>query len=202
MANDHAPRTGRRVIDGPAVRASTATDSQPLADPVQHPLRAVHDDGQREPVAVRVGHRAQQVLAAAVRAEDDLAGAGPLRRPRARCAAAPGHMRTISACCAPISSRSARPRSASPAADQASSTIPLSTSTSAAADDPRVTQQRPEHDGDAVGPDVHHVAVPSHEPSRSPLAAARGRSAVAGGGREERLVVAAAAVGPGRRVAT
>ena len=36
-------------------------------------------------------------------------------------------------------------------------------------DDPDVTQQRSEHDGDAVGPDVHQVAVATHEPPRSPL---------------------------------
>ena len=36
-------------------------------------------------------------------------------------------------------------------------------------DDPHVTQQWSEHDGDAVGPDVHHVPVASHEPPRSPL---------------------------------
>ena len=36
-------------------------------------------------------------------------------------------------------------------------------------DDPYVAQQGPEHDGDAVGPDVRHVAVAPHEPSRRPL---------------------------------
>ena len=50
---------------------------QPLADPVQHALRAVDDDRQGEPVAVRVRHRAQQVPDAAVRAEDDLARRRP-----------------------------------------------------------------------------------------------------------------------------
>ena len=127
-AAERAPghrRAGRQRVDRHRL--------QPLAHAVQHALRPVHDDRQHEPVAERVRHRAQEVPGPAVRAEDDLAGAGrsPARGPgmqqRQGGADDLGVLRADQ-----FQVRGPGGPSVA-AADQASSTMPLSTSTRAAA---------------------------------------------------------------------
>ena len=180
-SNDHPPRDGRRVIDGPAVNASTDTASQPLADAVQHALRPVHDDRQNEPVAVRVRHRTQQVPGPAVRTEDDLAGAGRSARPRARNAAAPGRCgrsrraarRSVPGPADPVVASAA-------AADQASSTMPLSTSTRAAA---TIRTSRSSGPSTTAMPSARMFTTWRWRPTNRPAARSRNPRSISGGRR-------------------
>ena len=118
-------RAGRQRVDRHRL--------QPLAHAVQHALRPVHDDRQDEPVAERVRHRAQEVPGAVVRAEDDLAGAGcsPARGPGVQ--QRQGGADDLGVLRADQFQVRGPGGTSVAAADQASSTMPLSTSTRAAA---------------------------------------------------------------------
>ena len=190
-SNDHPPPSGRRVIDGPAVNASTDTASSRLrtrsstrCDPFTTTAST-----SRSPSGSGTVRRRCRAPPSAPRTTSQVPGAPP---PAGQECSSARAVRTISACCAPISSRSVDPvsvRGGGPGVEHHAA-VDVD---QGCGDDSHVTQQWSEHDGDAVGPDVHHVAVASHEAPRSPLRATRGRSAVTGGRREERLVVTATA---------
>ena len=179
-SNDHPPPSGRRVIDGPAVNASTDTASSRLRTRSSTRCGPVHDDRQDEPVAERVRHRAQEVPGTAVRAEDDLAGAGrsPARGPgmQQRQGGA-DDLGVLRADQFQVRGPGGRVRRGGGPGVEHHAAVDVD---QGCGDDPHVTQQWSEHDGDAVGPDVHHVAVASHERAPQPAPATRGRSAVTG----------------------
>ena len=199
-SNDHPPPSGRRVIDGPAVNASTDTASSRLRTRSSTRCGPFTTTARTSRSPKRVRHRAQQVPGPAVRAEDDLAGTGcsPARGPgmQQRQGGA-DDLGVLRADQFQVRGPGGRVRRGGGPGVEHHAAVDVD---QGCGDDSHVTQQWSEHDGDAVGPDVHHVAVASHERAPQPAPATRGRSAVTGARREERLVVTAT-VRARRRVA-
>ena len=165
--------TRRRAGAGSSTgRPSTRRPTPPAAACARGPARAAARS--RRPPA-RAGRRAGPAPCAAgagrppsaPRTTSQVPGAPP---PAGQECSSARAVRTISACCAPISSRSGGPggrvrRGGGPGVEHHAA-VDVD---QGCGDDSHVTQQWSEHGGDAVGPDVHHVAVASHEAPRSPL---------------------------------
>ena len=120
-----------------------------------------------ELVAERVRDRAQQVPAAVVRTEDDLAGTGRVAGPgpgTEQLQGAAEDLRVLGADQLEVR-RPGGGAAGGPGVEHHAAVDVHQ----GCGDDSHITQQWSEHDGDAVGPDVHHVTVASHETPRSPV---------------------------------
>ena len=176
------------VIDGPAVSASTDTVSQPPADAVQHALRAVETTARRT-VAERVRHvRSRCRTPPSGRGRPRTSGRSPSR---ARCAATAGRSgRSRRAARRSVPGRAARwprrlrTRRRAPCRCRRRPGLRRRSGRRAGAARARRRCRRP-------GRSPRGGGAPRTVPQPAP--GARGRSAVAGRGREERLRVAVAA---------